>query len=129
MFNKFLLATLLIIFSTSAMADWTYIASNDTHGFYVDKTEIRKKGNTVKVWEMSDFSKPEVFLDKTYSSSMEKKYYDCENETYKILSRVLYAGRRGSGPVIHSWEVKEDESSIPPNSIIRILWEYACSTK
>ena len=47
---------LLAVFSTGAMAEWTYLGlssiGNSTFDVYIDKATIRKQGNVVKMWEL-----------------------------------------------------------------------------
>ena len=54
--KKLLLTLLLAAVSSSAMAEWVYVAKNKegTYAVYADPTTIRKAGNTVKMWGLDD---------------------------------------------------------------------------
>jgi hypothetical protein len=58
---KLLIAVLLAVFSTGAMAGWTYLTSSEDNAFdiYIDKTAIRKRGNVAKMWELADYKAPQ----------------------------------------------------------------------
>ena len=53
---KLLIAALLAVFSTGAMAEWTYLTSSEDNAYdiYIDNTTIRKRGNVAKMWELMD---------------------------------------------------------------------------
>ena len=62
---KLLIAALLAVFSTGAMAEWTYLTSSEDNAYdiYIDKTTIRKRGNVAKMWELMDFKAPREAAD------------------------------------------------------------------
>ena len=103
--KKLLLALLLAIVSSSAVAEWVYIVENKTTGasYYINSDIIRKSSNKVKVWELVDLNKAVNSIDKKYISAKLHTEYDCKEEQTRILYSVLYTGNMGKGEIIRSY--------------------------
>ncbi|TDI77997.1 MAG: hypothetical protein E2O81_03680 [Betaproteobacteria bacterium] len=126
--KKLLLALLLAIVSSSAVAEWVYIVENKTTGasYYINSDIIRKSSNKVKVWELVDLNKAVNSIDKKYISAKLHTEYDCKEEQTRILYSVLYTGNMGKGEIIRSYYTSEKWSPIVPDSVGTPLLKYAC---
>ena len=127
--KKLILAVLLIVTSTSAMAEWKLINYSDEISLYVDSTSIRKDGTKAKMWYLQDFKTPQKDMGKPYLSKIIKSVNDCKNETDKTLAIVFYQGNMQQGKITLQLDYADGESierAIVPGSIGEILWKIAC---
>ena len=88
---RVILMLLLIVVSSSAMAEWDKVAT-DVNGdtYYADFDTIRKSGNMVKMWVMEDLRFAEE-LD--VLSARHKEEFDCNKKQYRRLFTSLPQGR------------------------------------
>ena len=126
--KKLLLTLLLVIVSSSAVAEWVYIVENKTTGasYYINSDIIRNSSNKVKVWELVDLNKAVNSIDKKYISAKLHTEYDCKEEQTRILYSVLYTGNMGKGEIIRSYYTYEKWSQIVPDSVGTPFLKYDC---
>ena len=81
---------MLAVVSSSVMAEWVFVAETekeDSSTFYADPDTIRKSGDNVKIWVLTDFTT----LKLDFFISARKKYeYDCRKKQFRILFAALY---------------------------------------
>ena len=127
---KLLIAALLTVFSTGAMAEWTYLTSSSDGNidFYVDVTAIRKKGNVAKMWLIYDYKSPQKEADgKSYSSQKVFSEYDCVEIRSRTLSITAFSGNIGRGTVVLTEQYDNSKwRDIVPDSVGTTEWEVAC---
>ncbi|CAN1520726.1 hypothetical protein MCEKH45_01095 [Methylophilaceae bacterium] len=124
--KKLILAILLMLVSTSAMAEWTLINSDGELNTYVDLYTIRKNGNKVKMWTLLDYKTARSLSTQSYSSMKMQYEYDCKNETGRILFISAYSGNMGSETAILPHSSVSSADPIIPDSIDQIRWRIAC---
>ncbi len=129
--HKSLIAILLTLVSTSAMADWTLAgeAANSNFSLYVDRASIHRKGDRVKMWHLYDYKSAEagVVDGKFYLSSKGQNEYDCSEDTLRILAYSNHTESMGLGDILSSdYSVKRDWQAIAPNTIYMMLLKVAC---
>lgn len=123
---KYLMAILLTIISTSAMAEWTLIAEYDDFDFFINKASIHKNGNIAKMWSFYDFKSPQKANRVTYLSKLMVEKYDCVEGKLNGLSTTIYAKNKQKGEIVRfdhnnkSWEL------ISPGSLGEKKWKTAC---
>jgi len=72
--RKVILALLLTVLSESALAGWVKVITDvnfdkqspcnkNCYFFYVDLANISKSGDSVKVWRLNDFDKPQPLIN------------------------------------------------------------------
>ena len=131
--KKLILALLIIAFSTSAMAAWTLIDSNDEFDIYVDIASKRKVGNKVKAWTLYDYKSPQTLTPNGQHLSTARQHeYDCVNETSRFLSFANYTEHMQTGSVVYSFTFKPtdpDVVAILPNSNGESVFKVACGKK
>ena len=134
---KLLIAALLAVFSTGAMAEWTYLASakNGAFDIYIDKTTIRKRGNVAKMWKLQDH-KPRKGSGALSNTSLDE--YDCVEIRSKPLDFISYSDNMGKGeivsisrhdPTINYFDLTGDVEgwmNVPPDSPAMRAWKAAC---
>ena len=127
---KLLIAALLAVFSTGAMAEWTYLTSSEDNAYdiYIDKTTIRKRGNVAKMWELRDHKAPREAADgKSFLSSRALKEYDCVEIRVRLLALAQSSGNMGSGQITFNHQYDdEDWDDIAPGSMGMASWKAAC---
>lgn len=133
--KKLLLVILLTAISTHAMAGWTLVAksTDDSPNFYfIDKRTIKREGSKVSAWTLTNYATPQDFSGRFYLSIKAKSFYDCKDETEKVLSMVWYEESDGNGKVIDSFHPKANEVEtrvIVPDTIGDMLMKAACGKK
>ena len=126
---KLLIAALLAVFSTGAMAEWTYLTSGEDNAYdvYIDKAAIRKRGNVAKMWDLTDFKAPQEAVGGSFLSSKLLKEYDCVEIRFRLLTLAHFSDNMGSGQVNanHQYDDK-DWRDIAPGSMGMRLLKAAC---
>ena len=127
--SKLLMAALLALFSTSAMAEWTMVGGNDDQTTYADLSTIRKSGNKVKMWDLFDYKV--VMISKTNGtrrlSSVTFMEYDCKEETARQLAFNYYSKNMGAGEMVYmSRNQHEEPEPITPGTTGETVFKIAC---
>jgi hypothetical protein len=128
--KKLLLAILLTIISTSAMAEWTYLTSSNSEDYYIDKSDIRKKGTRVKMWDMTDYKSAQTQINTDGASFLSSKSlteYDCLEVKFTTLNITLFSGNLGKGEPVFNQQYDIKWTDIPPDTIVKRLWKTACN--
>jgi len=130
--KRLLMGLMLLVTAGTAMGEWTVAGDNDQFVQYVDRATIRRNGNFVKMWDMSDFKTVQKSAagGASYLSSKMQEEYDCKEEKMRILAFTWFAGQMGSGKVVVSvGNVRGKWEPIEPGSIGETLWKIACGKK
>ena len=121
-----LLAPLLLV-TGSAWAEWVWVAESDNANLYIDPSTIRKDGNLVKVWKISDLK--QRHKDGELSRRVRAEY-DCKEERYRVLSLSEHSGPMASGTTLftHDYLGEPDKwKQIPPESVGETVQKIVCS--
>ncbi len=124
---KKLLLILMLIVSTSAMAEWVAIATADGIISYANPATIRKSGNKVKMWSLIDFNSVQEDAGDKFLSSKSQNEYDCKEERIRTLYFSWHSENMGGGDVVYI-DRKPDKNWDPvmPESTGENLWKIAC---
>lgn len=120
------LMTLLVLRSGSAYAEWVAIAGDDEAGMtvYVDPDTIRRNGDLVKMWHMSDRKTMEG-----YGSIKTQREYDCAEARHRLLAATIFSGHMGQGTLLDN-NLKEGQwITVAPDGGSQALWKFACGKK
>ena len=126
---KPLIAVLLAVFSTGAMAEWTYLTSREdkTWDVYIDKTTIRKRGNVAKMWALKDYKAPQKEVGGSYLSDRLLYEYDCVEVKVRHLAITLFSDNMGKGQVTFNHQYDNNKwADIAPGSMGMPSWKAAC---
>ena len=124
---KLLIAALLAVFSTSAMAEWTAVAENEKSVQYADLATIRKSGNAVKMWNLLDYKVAMTVGNTRYLSMTNQFEYDCKEEVSKMLTWIRYSKNMGQGEAVSpSGAMHEEPRPISPGSVGETFFKVAC---
>ena len=130
--KKILILLLLMVVSTNVMAEWTAVSrsKDDDTTVYADFGTIKRKGNKVKMWDLYDFKTVKESGGKRYLSTMSRNEYDCEEETVRMLDLHGYSGNIKTGDNVFSFSnIKEEPTSIRPDTIEEVVFKIACYKK
>jgi hypothetical protein len=120
---------LLAAVSSSAAAEWAEIASNPTFTTYANRMTIRKAGDRVRMWDLTDFRAVKVSASgKNYVSSKIEAEYDCKEWQFRILFFSDHSGKMGTGEVVYRDADPCRWQPVFPSTISEALWNIACGT-
>ena len=119
---------LLAAVSSSAAAEWVEISSNQTFTVFANRITIRKTGDRVKMWDLTDFKAVKVSAGgKAYMSSKIESEYDCKEGQFRILFFSDHSGRMGEGEVVYRDADPCKWQPVFPRTVSEALWKIACS--
>jgi hypothetical protein len=123
------LITLLVLSSGPAYAEWVEIASSETLGgytIYVDPDTIRRKGNLVTIWTLSDYKVVQGQMGSSWISIKVLDEYDCTEEKFRILASSAYAEPMGTGELVYYDSDPGKWTPVVPDSVGQAMWKAAC---
>jgi hypothetical protein len=130
---KKLIVLILLMVSTSVFAEWTIVGGNfdGGHIIYADFVSIKKKGNKVKMLDLSDFKTVRTEVGgQRYLSVIQHNEYDCLEETKRLLDYYMYSGNMRGGVIVSSdTNIKMETISVLPESMDDTLFKIACGNK
>lgn len=124
-------AILLAMASSSALAEWAVVGTNDISSLYADPATMRKAGNVVTMWYLIDYKESQSYRDgKTYLSTKTQAEHDCKKVEWRQLSYAWHAGNMGAGKVVTDGSELSDPAAkwhaVPSSSGSELLWKFAC---
>ena len=127
--KKLLLILVLALMSSSVMAEWIRVNYDSGNGSttYVNFFTIEKSDRTVKMWSLVDYKKAQerAFLP-LYLSINRQNEFNCMEGQMRELYAAYHAKNMGEGKVTFSDNTPDSWNAVPPDSIGRELWKYAC---
>ena len=126
---KRLLVVLLLVMSANSYAEWTPFSGNDEFTDYIDRTTIRRNGNFVKIWSLTDYKTVQNYPGNSSLSGKTQSEYDCKEERKRTLAFSWFSGQMGNGTLVYSNSDTGKWSPIQPGSIGEATWEVACGKR
>lgn len=123
------LCTLFLFISFNAMAEWTEVGSDNIGGDYVDLASIRKKGNLVKIWVLTDYNTTQHIERRAFLSGTSQLEYDCKKKQSRTLAITTFSGNIGKGQVVDSIDANKVWHPVQPESIGETGWKIACGLR
>lgn len=122
--ERLLLTLMLVVISSSVMAEWVEVGKSKNFIVYVDSASIRRSGNMVKVWSLHDYKIAQGSVP--YMSSTLEREHDCKEKQARQLFLVFYSKNMGKGGTI--WKDTEAHGWLPVTSgtVKESVWKYAC---
>jgi len=128
--TQLLLITLLVLSSGPAYAEWVRVGESNEVFTYADPNTIRRNGELVKMWELTDYKSAQTFgADTRYLSEMSQREYDCAEERWRMHALAFFSGQMGNGKKVHGRSYESMWAPVYPGSIGRRAWEFACDTQ
>ena len=126
----FLVPFVSTMLATNVFAEWTKVAVSDDgdQTSYIDNTNIKRKGNKVKVWHLLDYKTTKILADNTeYLSAVYHVEYDCEEKTERQLDTMAYSGNMRSVKLLLLFDALEEEAtSIIPDTSSAGIFKKVC---
>ena len=116
-----------------ASAAWEFgmtTASGDT--IFFDQARIKRQGNQVSVWFMTNFAEPLRLSKGVSKSSVDSTEYDCANKTRRITYMSNFSSSNAQGELLQVFDQSElsaDWKQIAPNSTADVFSNYFCKFK
>jgi hypothetical protein len=100
---KGLIPFFLIALSSQAFGQiWEpVVESEEKSVYYYDPTTVKREGDIVTYWELSNYGVPLKSGSVTVISSKSKVIQDCKNGRYRIADLIDYDGPSGQGNIIY----------------------------
>lgn len=128
--RRLALASLLAVVCGSAAAEWISVAIHDEPGsfvVYADPATIRRSGNLVKIWEIRNYTAPDVMdTGERYLSAKSQVEYDCAEGRQRSLFQAHFTGAMGNGNVVWMRSNPGEWFPLPPGSMGEIASKFAC---
>jgi len=96
---------------------------------YVDPDTIRRKGDRVKMWEVYNHKSAYLSDHGAALSSRQQTEYDCTEERYRPLVVTTFSGNMLKGKPLDSNADEGRWLPIPPGTVSKSLWKYACDKR
>lgn len=128
--RKFVVLMVLVMMSSSAMAEWVEFTRNDTEVGYVNLSSIRKSGNKPRMWALRDYATLQTTGNNNPILSTVFLYeFDCGEYTSRVVSEIDYSKNMGAGEVINSYNNDHAKwNPVVPDSIGESALKIACSS-
>ena len=132
MMKRLLLGLMLLVTATAASAEWTIAGETrggtDDYIQYVDRATIRRNGDLVKMWGLTDFKTVQKAAGgESYLSGKTQWEFDCKDEKVRSLAFTWFGGQMGSGKVVYAdGDVRGKWQPIEPGSVGETQWKIAC---
>lgn len=124
--KKLLLLLMLAAVSTSVMAEWVAIGTGDGFILYANPDTIRKSGNKVKMWSLTDYNSVRKVGIEKFLSDKSQGEYDCKKEQAKNLYSSWHSENMGKGNVVSATNKPRDWFPVAPDSIGEVSLKFAC---
>src|ERR1035437_4807093 len=99
--RKAILVFLLALVSSSAMAEWVKVGSNETDTLYVDPSTIRYTDDTAKMGALNDFKETQRINERGSFKSEKVEYeHDCKGQQSRLLYFTAHTGSMAEGEIV-----------------------------
>lgn len=128
--RKVILVLLLAVVSSSAMAEWVEVGSDDAMNLtiYADPSTIIKRGSMEIISVLYDYKR--IQHDENlppFLSTISQEEYDCNELRTKDITSSDYSNNMGKGVEKNNDdEINSEWNSIEPDTNGEALWEFAC---
>ena len=116
--------TLVMLFASPAWADWEFVVETESGTqVFIDFQTVRKEAHRVKVWQLTNFPKPQNTSSVQGISSLRTRYeIDCKEETSRTLAITAFPEQYASGKELgHQGESNKWEHIAPRSTHSEIL--------
>jgi len=94
---------------------------------YADPNTIRRKGELVKIWVLYDHKTVQTMAGESHLSIRTQEQFDCAEELSRTLSTSWFTGNMLNGELIDIDDGDQKWRAVPPVTVIKALWTFACS--
>jgi len=133
--KRLLLVIFLVLSSGPVYAEWVAVEKDylfpERQTVYVDPDTIRREGNLVMLWQLTDFQWMQGNYVGTprFLSTTTHKQFDCAAKRLRLLAFTEYYGRMATGRAAAGYVDQDNWLPVKPESLNHALWEVVCNTK
>ena len=126
-----LLITLLVLSGGPVYAEWVALdekyQSPGLQTVYVDPTTIRRDGNLVMLWQLTDYTWMQGGRTSTrFLSTKTHKQFDCVDKRIRLLAYTEFLRHIGTGRRNNGYVDQDNWLPVEPESTNQALWEITC---
>ena len=104
----------------------TKVTENVEATFYVKSDSIRKNGNTVEFWQITDFKQSKQNKKgESYFSMEQKLVIDCINSTQTLTFMKVFSSPMSSGNLIANGSMSQ-KNPIPFGTSLEVIKNFVC---
>lgn len=96
---------------------WVNVGETEQTIFYMDTQNIKRKGNEIQFYVLTDYKKPRDIGGKNYKSAIHLRTIDCKLSIDNIKYMIMYRGDMGHGESLRSGNITDQPAIIVPGSI------------
>ena len=126
---KYLLVFLMLV-NLPAWSNWEWVSENENGvEIFVDFRTLRKDGNRVKFWRVTNYPKPVSAKGQNISSFRSRYEVDCKEETSRVLTVTAFSQKDARGTDLGTETYSEFDTKwehIVPNSSMRTVLNAVC---
>ena len=118
------LVSLLILIALPAWASWEFVVETESGTqVFLDFQTVRREGNRVKVWQLTNYPKPQNTPSGLEIFSLRTRYeFDCKDETSRMLAITAFPEQYARGKELgHEGESNKWEHIAPRSTHSEIL--------
>lgn len=115
----------------NAVTKWVEVGRNSTVTSYANPATIRKTGNWVKMWHISEWHTGTQVTNngKSFISAKIQQEYDCKEQQSRQLAYSLHSDYMGGGESVYSESNSDKWKPVSPESTEEVLWKFACKKR
>ena len=126
LFKKlFFLLIIITFFPSNSFSEfnWKRVGEN-TNGtvFYVDKSSVKRMGNTIYFFSMMDYAKP---VDGVLSTKIYQEG-NCSDYSFRYLKDFYYDQPMGNGSVVQQVDEVSKWTANIPGSLNETVFDFLC---
>ena len=126
LFRKlFFLLIIITFFPSNSFSEfnWKRVGEN-TNGtvFYVDKSSVKRMGNTIYFFSMMDYAKP---VDGVLSTKIYQEG-NCSDYSFRYLKDFYYDQPMGNGSVVQQVDEVSKWTANIPGSLNETVFDFLC---
>ena len=123
------LSALQVLSSAPAYAEWVVVGYSESLGgytIYADPDTVRRKGDLVKVWTLTDYTNRQTIAGISFLSSKAQNDFDCAEERQRELAVTWLSGNMGNGNGVWNNSDETPWRPVAPGSVGQGVWKFAC---
>ena len=102
------------------------MTENVEANFYVRSDSVRKNGNSVEFWQITDFKQArQNKKGESYYSMDQRLVIDCGNSTQNLTFMKVYSSPMASGNLIASGSMSQ-KNPIPYGTSLEVIKNFVC---
>lgn len=111
----------------SAPKEWVDVVDSDDNGtIYVNPSSVRKNGNKVKMWSLTDFKTAQKTSFGSVMSIKTQDEFNCEEEQVRVIFSYDYSKNMAKGEVLYTQTATLNWMPVAPDSAGSELLGIAC---